>query len=327
MTWQDDLSLEELFTLFRFDDDPFSRWNAGQYLMRKALISRASRNPELELERNLISTFDYLIETMGGKDPEALSTLLSLPGLPELELAQQLADPIGLYDSRMFLESFFGQRLSFSLRALVEKIGASSSLSWPMGKGARKMTALAWRWLALGGDIEIRKDLLQIVGGNSMTMTRAALNALQPVDCVERRMAMQNFYDLWQTRPVILDVWFSIEASTPRKDSLARVRELLDHPLFDPMAPNAVRALFGGFTRNTKAFHSIDGTGYRYIADQIVKFDQRNPIIASRLAKVFCRWRNYLPINSEAMYKALFKLSEAELSSNTREVVELILSE
>ncbi len=327
VTWKSDLSNEELFYLFKFDDDPFSRWDAGQKLMHKALLERASNTPDFELESNLVATFEYLIASVGEQDPEALSTLLNLPGLSELEIAQQPADPIGLYSSKIYLESLLGKKLRCQLRALLSKISASCALNWPNGQGVRKMITLSWRWLSLGGDVEIRGDLLQIVSGSSMTMTRAALNALQPVACQERELAMITFYNLWKDRPVILDAWFSLEASTPRKDSLQRVKELLFHPLFDPKAPNAVRAVLGGFSSNIKAFHSIDGSGYRFIVDQIIDLDQRNPITASKMAKVFCRWRSYSAVNRKAMYKALLTLSESELSSNTREVVQLILSE
>ena len=244
-----------------------------------------------------------------------------------MELANEPVDPISLYESRIYLESLFGKKLSSQLKAIVYKLSTSCLLAWPRGKGARKMTALAWRWLALGGDIDVRSRLLQVIEGDSMTMTRAALNALHSVDCQERELAMKSFYNLWKDRPVILDAWFSLEAGAPRVNGLGRVRELMKHPRFDPMAPNALRAVLGGFTRNTKAFHSEDGSGYKFIANQIIYFDKRNPITTSRIAKIFCRWRSYLPNNSLAMHKELCKLAESELSSNTREVIELILSE
>ena len=62
------------------------------------------------------------------------------------------------------------------------------------------------------------------------------------------------------------------------------------------------------------------------MADQIIKLDQRNPITASRISKVFSRWRTYLPRNSKTMHEALIRIEEANLSANTREVIELILA-
>ena len=100
---------------------------------------------------------------------------------------------------------------------------------------------------------------------------------------------------------------------------------LLRHPRFDPNAPNAVRAVLGGLAGNAPVFHASDGSGYRFLADQIAQLDQRNPITASRLAKVFSRWNSFAPQRRERMRAALQGLAAAALSSNTREVVEQCL--
>ena len=90
------------------------------------------------------------------------------------------------------------------LNSFLNNIKYNCSLTWPEGQGARKITDLAWRWLTVGGDKEIREKLLEAVSGDSMTLARSALYALQPVDCNERIIAMRNFYKRWQNRPVIL---------------------------------------------------------------------------------------------------------------------------
>jgi len=53
--------------------------------------------------------------------------------------------------------------------------------------------------------------------------------------------------------------------------------------------------------------------------------DQRNAITASRLAKVFSRWGTYSRKRQALVKAALDQLSAAQLSSNTREVVEMML--
>ncbi|MFO0104883.1 MAG: aminopeptidase N C-terminal domain-containing protein, partial [Cyanobium sp.] len=98
-------------------------------------------------------------------------------------------------------------------------------------------------------------------------------------------------------------------------------------PRYDPMAPNSVRAVLGGLAANAPVFHNADGSGYRFLAGQIAAVDRRNPITASRLAKVYSRWRSYGPQRSAAMAAALEQLAGAELSANTREVVGLCLAE
>ena len=157
-----------------------------------------------------------------------------------------------------------------------------------------------------------------------MTLARAGLRALQRVEVPEREQALRAFYDRWQSRPVILDAWFALEASTPRETGLQRVSELLDHPKFDPLAPNSLRAVLGGLASNVPVFHAVSGDGYRFMADQIAAVDSRNPITASRLAKVFSRWRSYGPERRQAMQVAIDQLASRSLSSNTAEVVAML---
>ena len=91
------------------------------------------------------------------------------------------------------------------------------------------------------------------------------------------------------------------------------------------MAPNAIRAVLGGFTKNIESFHASNGQGYMFFAEKLIELDKINPITASRMAKVFCKWETYIDQNKLEMYKAILKVNEAKISSNTREVLELIL--
>jgi aminopeptidase N len=79
--------------------------------------------------------------------------------------------------------------------------------------------------------------------------------------------------------------------------------------------------VLGGLAGNTPVFHAIDGSGYRFLAAQIAELDRRNPITASRLAKVFSRWQSYGSERRSRMAEALEQLAANELSTNTREVV------
>ena len=132
------------------------------------------------------------------------------------------------------------------------------------------------------------------------------------------------FHDRWLKRPVIFDSWFALEASTPRRNGLERVAMLLQHPCFDPMVPSTVRAVLGGLASNPPIFHSEDGSGYRFMAEQIVALDKRNPITASRLAKVFSPWRSYAPARQCLIWQSLEMLATADLSVNTLEIVTML---
>tara|TARA_Y100001968_G_scaffold91758_1_gene82537 strand:+ start:38 stop:517 length:480 start_codon:yes stop_codon:yes gene_type:complete len=158
-----------------------------------------------------------------------------------------------------------------------------------------------------------------------MTIARSALDALKPLDSTETEEASNLFYDLWKENPIVLDSWFSYEASRPHKKGIDYIEKLLTHSKFDWKAPNAIRAVLGGFSKNIESFHSLDGQGYLFMAEKIIEVDKINPITASRMVKIFSKWKTYIEKNKKEMYKSILKINKSNISPNTREVVELIL--
>ncbi|MEB3170199.1 MAG: aminopeptidase N C-terminal domain-containing protein, partial [Synechococcaceae cyanobacterium] len=187
-------------------------------------------------------------------------------------------------------------------------------------------TALIWSWQVAAGDVGAIAAARAAVEGRSMTLARAGLRALQCHPIAAREEAMAAFHARWRDRPVILDSWFALEASAPFPDGLQRVERLLAHPCYDPAAPNSVRAVLGGLASNPVVFHAADGSGYRFLAERLIELDRRNPITASRLAKVFSRWQSYGPQRRQRLREALARLDAASLSANSREVVNQCLA-
>ena len=85
-----------------------------------------------------------------------------------------------------------------------------------------------------------------------------------------------------------------MEAMSSVGGTTKRLDELMAHPSFDPKNPNKLRSVIGAFMMgNTPGFHAADGSGYGYIARQIVEIDGRNPQIAARMALPMTRMANY----------------------------------
>jgi aminopeptidase N len=342
----------ELVHLFACDSDPFARWDAGQSLWRQAVLARAvglqatpgaaadvarfdsaagSRqdagiaaqpaDPHLEqLDEQLIEACGRILADPSLSEASRCA-LMSLPGSAELDDAMAEPDPPALFLALRSLERRLGSALAQPLQTALERCTPQWPLAWPEGNGDRMLTGLIWTWRVAAGDPAAIASARAAVDGGSMTLARAGLRALLNQPGAARQEAMAAFYERWQHKPVILDAWFALEAAAPGADGLERVALLLAHPRFDPNAPNSVRAVLGGLAGNALVFHSADGRGYRFMAEQIAWLDARNPIIASRLAKVFSRWRSYGSGRSAAMHGALEQLAAAQLSTNTREVV------
>jgi len=322
---ESNFSIDDYLFLFLNDNDYFTRWDAGQFLIREIIKSRILKPENHLLEENFIIAIKQLIKDLESNDPSFLATLLTIPGLPELEPLFNKVDPVTIEKESLNFKASIAINIYQQLRTLSANVLVNINQQWPLGKGERKILGTAWSYLALAGDEKVIRNCVDSVNNYSMTIARSALEALKPLDISETREASNLFYNLWNDNPVVLDSWFAYEASRPCKQGIANIEKLLSHSKFDWKAPNAVRAVLGGFSKNIALFHSSDGQGYSFLAEKLIEVDKINPITASRMVKVFSKWKTYIDINKSEMYKAILKINNGNISSNTREVVELIL--
>jgi aminopeptidase N len=91
----------------------------------------------------------------------------------------------------------------------------------------------------------------------------------------------------------VIDKWLRVQALSRLPGTLAEVKRLTTHPAFSIKNPNKVYALIGAFTGNHLRFHAADGSGYEFVAEQIIALDKLNPQVAARMARAFDRYRKF----------------------------------
>jgi aminopeptidase N len=190
--------------------------------------------------------------------------------------------------------------------------------------GQRRLKSLCLSYL-----VELEQDdLFELAGrqfreAQTMTDTMGALAALNHGTSSLRGECLQAFHDRWQHDSLVMDKWFSLQAMAQREDTLASVRQLMQHPLFSIRNPNKVRALIGAFVQaNPTAFHKKDGSGYAFLADQIIELDGLNPQIAARMVKPLSRWRRFDSSRQEMMQEALKRILDHQgISQDVYELV------
>jgi len=75
-------------------------------------------------------------------------------------------------------------------------------------------------------------------------------------------------------------------------------------------------------------FHAIDGSGYQFLAEQIIILDKLNPQIASRQLGAFNSWQQYDEKRQALMKSALQTIAQQEtLSADVYEIVTKYLVE
>ncbi|PIP02316.1 MAG: aminopeptidase N, partial [Zetaproteobacteria bacterium CG23_combo_of_CG06-09_8_20_14_all_54_7] len=120
----------------------------------------------------------------------------------------------------------------------------------------------------------------------------------------------------------VMDKWFGVQAASSLPGTLQHVQSLMAHPCFDARNPNKVRALIGTFAmRNPYAFHAADGSGYAFVAEQVLLLDAFNPQVASRMVRALMNWKRVEPTRSELMRAQLQRINDADLSPDVREIV------
>ena len=208
----------------------------------------------------------------------------------------------------------------------MELSSAQNTSASAAGRRALKSAALDLL-SALETDVE---DLLMTAfeSANTMTEQMAALDALGASGAAAFDEALAQFHKRWSGSPVVMDKWFSSQAAAPRADAMARIKKLRAHPDFDIKNPNRVRSLVMSLaTRNPRAFHAADGSGYHFLAGLAGEVDPLNPALAARLLTPFESWRRFDSQRQEHARKALEHLASLpQLSKNTREMVERTLA-
>lgn len=162
-----------------------------------------------------------------------------------------------------------------------------------------------------------------------MTDQSAALRVLVHNNATQANVALEAFYKQWQHEALVMDLWLGIQASNPGKDSLEKVKQLMQQAPFELTNPNKVRALIGQFCMlNLVNFHDLSGQGYAFLAEQIIALNTVNPQIAARLAGPLTQWRSFDQPRQALMLAELNKLqAQPALSPDVFEVVSKSLGE
>ncbi|MDD3029585.1 MAG: aminopeptidase N [Alphaproteobacteria bacterium] len=316
---------EELLFLLSHDSDPFSRFEAGFTLATKALLD-PKQNPKAFIDALGCVLRDKTI------DPAFKAMMLTLPTEGELGLALKaqgaLINMPPLYAVRKKLFRRIGKRLAADFEACRASLKVPEGAADGATMGRRSLRNLCLSYLAASQDKAVMKDVFaQATQSKNMTDCVAALGILASTTSPLKAKAFKAFEKKWKKAPTVMDKWFALQASAKRPGVLASVRKLTKHKGFSFKNPNRVSSLIGVFAGNGLAFHAKNGSGYRFVADMIIKLDPLNPLKAAALAKSFTRWRDYVPAQQKLMKAQLRRLAKIKtLSPNTAEVVKKSLN-
>jgi aminopeptidase N len=292
-----DLGTDDLAFLAAHDSDPFNRWQALQTISMRLLLDnvaaiRAGAPPRQDdrLAKALVAVLeDSTLE------PAFAALALILPS--EGDIAREIGkdiDPDAIFQARTALRVELGERLGVPLTAVYERMTGGGHYTSDAGSAGRRAlrNAVLDLLAANGAPAAIARAAGQYRSADNMTDRMAALATLSLYDVPQRENALADFYNRFAGDPLVVDKWFSLQATIPHRETLSHVRTLTTHPAFSLANPNRVRSLIGAFAQgNTTQFNRPDGAGYDFIADTVLALDQKNPQVSARLATAFRNWR------------------------------------
>jgi aminopeptidase N len=324
------MSAEDQLFLMGRDRDSFNRWEAGQ-MRGRALILAAVKGSlaRPDMERYAAALKDILED---GQSENAFKALML--GLPtESEVAAALGRDVDtdlVLAARDTVRAELGRLLSPALeRTWIETREAGDYRPDPASTGRRalryavlQLMVFANRKAGIGAAMEAYKS------ANNMSAEMGALAALVQVDCAERQDALDQFHARHRQDHLLIDKWLMLNAQCTGRGAAARIDRLTHHPDFKWTTPNKVYALFAAFTSgNTAGFNAADGSGYRVLADAIIRLNGNNPQVAARIATGF---RSYRVLDAGRKASALIELNrilaESNLSGDVYEIVSRIAS-
>jgi len=290
--------LTELAFLLQHDNDSFNRWEAGQQLTVAVifeLIETIKSGQNLTMPAILVDSFQTILNKPWA-DLSYLACLLSLP--TESYLAEQMpvVDVESIHQARQFVKLSLAEQLAEQFHTLYTENhqGESGELT-ASAIARRKIKNVCLDYLAQL-ETEASYQLLneQFSKASTMTDQIAALGCIVNSQNPIKSDCLQRFYQQWQNEALVIDKWFSLQASSSQADTFAIVQSLLQHSAFDLKNPNRVRALVGAFSlANPLHYHATNGQGYQFLADQVIALNSLNPQVASRMVSALTQWRRF----------------------------------
>ncbi|KAA0971048.1 aminopeptidase N [Aureimonas fodinaquatilis] len=319
--------------LARLDPDAYGRWRALTDLVGDSLADAARQwaksGPQTVSDTVLGAIVEAADDT--SLEPALRAQMCSLPG--ETEIARLVAEDVNpeiihtLRLQTLARLGMLGGETFRSLRAeLAEPAGEFSASAASAGRRALRNCLLAPLSAAAGRPDDAAKQYAQ---ATNMSDRMAALTVLVhqfPQELVSQD-ALTDFYNRFESDPLVLDKWFALQAASPNADTLERVEALLHHEKFKLANPNRARAVIGGLAgANPSVFHRADGAGYRWVCGVLLQLDSLNPQTAARMATAFRSWRSMNPALRQQAEAALRQLAASEnLSRDLRDIVERTL--
>ena len=320
-------SERQLAFLVIHDDDPFNRWEATQQLLLKEIllnIDKVQSGEPFILNDIVLEVFDQIMDDTT-TDPMLLAQLWTLPTISYIEQSLDKVDPIAIAKARNHLNKSIAQVMK---SRLIDRYGQCQQRN----KGqfnvqevsARALRDACLRFLCILDDPDVYQlAIVQLKNAKCMTDSSSALSVIAQSSHDQKDNLLDGFYQQWKEEPLVIDLWLRSQAVAVHHNTLNTVKQLTEHPGFNPLNPNKVYSLIMGFTHgNPECFHAEDGSGYQFLVEWVQRLDPVNPQVSARLVSGLIYWNRFESTYGDQMRAQLQQVADStDLSNDVAELV------
>ncbi|WP_206378267.1 aminopeptidase N [Sneathiella limimaris] len=297
--------------LFKNDSDPFNRWEAGQRLAIKCLLDMIESPSQNALPQSFISAFGDLLDDES-LEPEFKAAAMTLPGEQFIGQQMDIVDVDTIHAQRQNAIKTLASTYKDKLQSIYQSHHGKDSV----GDRSLKNSALMFL-TSLKEEEFINLATYQYFNADNMTDQISSLSRLVVTNHPNREKVLQDYYARWENDALVIDKWFTLQATSYRDKAMEDVQELLSHPAFNYLNPNRVRSLIAAFAAgNPRHFHKTSGDGYRFLSDAVIKLNTINPQIAARLIGPLGQWKRFSEKRQNLMKAELERILKAPNISN-----------
>jgi len=285
----------ELIFLMVQARNEFARWDAGQMLLAKYIVSNVEKvqaGDKVELPQEVIDAFrGVLLSTE--LEPAFIAEMMSLPSHNEVSGWYKQVDVDAVAAVLKAIKVTLANELEDELAAIYHSYKQQDYTieHAAIGKRSLRNTALGYLAYTEQGNALVKA---QYTDANNMTDTIAAMSAANSAQLECREVLMADYSDKWKHDGLVMDKWFALQGTSPAENVLEVIKQTMNHEAFSLKNPNRTRSLIGSFLNmNPVRFHAKSGEGYKFAGEILRELNSSNPQVASRLIDPLLKYRKY----------------------------------
>lgn len=306
--------------IIQSSQDDFVKWEAMQGLYIQSVQYLVDNNVSLSDQNSVNEILQQFLQldTLSSwvdknmSRPELMAELLSIPSTESLLQALPQRDILHLHQARKNITQY----MLYEFKTVFENHYGALIAHQPIYEyeqlqvNNRRLIGVLLQFLVHEPAYQ-HLAYEHFTHSNNMTDTLSSLKAAQIAQDDSFYKMMDKFAHDWSHDLVVMDKWFSLQATVERDDILSQLTLLQAHPMFNIQNPNKVRALIGSFAFfNVPGFHAANGKGYEFMTQYLMQLDHVNSQVAARIITPLTQWQLHTPQRRELMIKELRRLLE-----------------